>query len=121
MQNEDQTDWPNTFGYLLKSDGFPISEEATRRAYEIFNAVVEEAGSHYFVCDNKDTSSNIDSIDVNRRPSRPPEKTRLTTFYESRTRKAVEGLRTSRYSQSLATEVETALAGLQARLIHDEV
>ena len=105
---------------MLKSDGFPISEEATRRAYEIFNAIVEEARSHYFICDgnNKDTSSNIASIDANRRPSRPPEKTRLTTFYESRTRKAVEGLRTSLRSQSLATEVETALAGLQARLIY---
>ena len=118
MQNEDQAEWPNTFGYLLKSDGFPISEEATRRAYEIFNAVVEEARSHYFVCDgsNKDSTSSNES----KRPSRPPEKTRLTTFYESRTRKAVEGLRTSRHSQSLATEVEAALAGLQARMIHPE-
>ena len=96
---------------MLKSDGFPVSEEATRRAYEIFTAVVEEARSHYFVCDgnNMNSASKIED----QRPPRPPEKTRLNTFYESRTRKAVEGLRTSRRSQSLATEVETALAGLQ--------
>ena len=35
---------------MLKSEGFPISEEATRHAYEIFNAVVEEARSHYLTC-----------------------------------------------------------------------
>ena len=50
FQNEDPVEWPNTSGYVLKSDGFPISEEATRHAYEIFNAVVEEARSHNSTC-----------------------------------------------------------------------
>ena len=55
------------------------------------------------------------STETNKRPTRPPEKTRLTTFYGSRTRKAVEELRTANYSRLLAGEVETALAGLQER------
>ena len=50
FQNEDPVEWPNTSGYVLKSDGFPVSEEATRHAYEIFNAVVEEARSHNLTC-----------------------------------------------------------------------
>ena len=53
VQNEETGEWPNSSGgYLLKSDGFPISEEATRHAYEIFNAVTEEARSHYFTCNS---------------------------------------------------------------------
>ena len=58
------------------------------------------------------------SIEANKRPTRPPEKTRLTTFYESRTRKAVEGLRAASRLETLAAEVETALSGLQERFGH---
>ena len=57
-------------------------------------------------------------IEVNKRPTRPPEKTRLTTFYESRTRKAVEGLRAPCRLEALVAEIETALAGLQESFHH---
>ena len=52
IHHEDAMEWPDTCGYLLKSDGFPISEEATRHACEIFHAVVDEARSHYFTCNS---------------------------------------------------------------------
>ena len=58
------------------------------------------------------------SIEGNQMPTRPPEKTRLTTFYESRTRKAVEGLWAASRFAPLVAEVETALAGLQESFDH---
>ena len=58
MHHEDPVEWPPPCGYLLQSDGFPISEEATRHAYEIFSAVVDEARSHYFTCNDSSSRSS---------------------------------------------------------------
>ena len=51
-QQQDQFEWPDAGGgWVLKSDGFPVSEEAARHAYEVFNAIADEARSHHFTCD----------------------------------------------------------------------
>ena len=52
-QEEHPLEWGNACGggWLLKSDGFPVSEEAARHAYEVFNAIADEARSHHFTCD----------------------------------------------------------------------
>ena len=44
---EDVVHWPNTFGYIYRSNGEPISEEATKHAYEIFTAIKAEVRNYY--------------------------------------------------------------------------
>ncbi len=91
--------WPNAAGYALTSDGRVAGEEATRRAHEIFNAVRDEARSYY----RREYRTN---------PSRQKDRTRMSTFYESRTRRAVRAIREEGQAE-VADDVETILSGFR--------
>ena len=39
--------WPNTIGYVFNSEGIPVSEEATKLAFEAFAAIREEIKNYY--------------------------------------------------------------------------
>ena len=109
--NEDSDDlirWPNTIGYVYTSRGVPLSEESTRRAYDLFNMIREEARTYY----TKEFKMNSGGAKVTARA-----KTRLLTFYNSRMRKAMELVRKEespgrqQQQQQQADEIETILSG----------
>ena len=113
--------WPCTVGYVYKSDGgapvrgsdvsmnrpakaskngfFQLSEEATKTAYEIFNAILEEA-RNYFSREFKPNKKHHFR-----------DKNRLLTFYNSRTKKAMDSLKKDGGCSSdfVLGEVEVAL------------
>lgn len=98
--------WPLTPGYILRPDGFPLTEEATEQAYEIFNSVAEEAEKVGQLHHKADGQSS-----------------RLSTFYNGRKKRALDALKknnNSSCSNGLTgtghCEVELALNGLARAL-----
>ena len=102
--SDDLIQWPNTVGYVYTSIGIPLSEESTRRAYDIFNKIKAEARTYF---DSRETRRGGGAASGGS-PVRA--KTRLLTFYNSRMRKAMEVVRKEE-GPALAEEVETILSG----------
>ena len=89
--------WPNTLGYVYTSSGLPLSEDATRRAYDIFNTIMDEARMYY--------------------GDKAKTKTRMMTFYNSRMRKALEAIRKETETrQETANQVERILSGRRVNM-----
>ena len=104
--SDDLLQWPSTFGYIYRSTGLPLSEEATKQAYETFNAIRDEV-RHYYRREFK----------VNRTNRTVRDKNRLLTFYNSRMKKAVESLRReNEHPKAVLDEVEDALSGFRNAL-----
>ncbi len=75
--------WPHTSGFVCSSSGGALSEEASKAAHEIFNAVRDEA-VHFF---RRQYMPNRRNGKILR------DRTRLLAFYNARTRKALEAIR----------------------------
>ncbi len=75
--------WPHTSGFVCTSDGAALSEEASKAAHEIFNAVRDEAVQFY----RRQYLPNRQNGRILR------DRTRLLAFYNARTRKAMDALR----------------------------
>ena len=73
----------HNIGYILRPDGIPISEAATEQAYELFNGILDEAE---YLAKHHD----------------PQQSSRLSTFYNGRKRKALEGLRKAQQCDIIA-------------------
>lgn len=99
--SEDLIDWPLSYGFVFRTNGEPVSEEATKHAYEIFKAIRTEIKTYY--------GREFKTVRSNRALK---DRTRLLTFYNSRMRKAVESLR-KEVHKAVADEVEVVLSGFR--------
>eukprot|EP00095_Tigriopus_kingsejongensis_P004146 maker-scaffold703_size109190-snap-gene-0.19 protein:Tk04146 transcript:maker-scaffold703_size109190-snap-gene-0.19-mRNA-1 annotation:"peroxisomal n1-acetyl-spermine spermidine oxidase" len=105
---DEAVQWPNTVGYIYQSNGLPVSEEATQRAYEVFNVVRDEIKGYYareFRASNPEKGRPIHA------------KTRLLTFYQSRMQKALQALKEKEGLDDFClAEIELILCGFQNAL-----
>lgn len=120
LNDMDETvQWPNTVGYIYQSNGFPLSEESTQKAYEVFNGIRDEIHG-YFQREYKVAGKEMQTTKGRATTTTTTaafEKTRLLTFYDSRVLKALEYLKVEEKLGAFhLKQVETALSGFRNTL-----
>ncbi|TRY68923.1 hypothetical protein TCAL_05228 [Tigriopus californicus] len=115
---DETVQWPNTVGYIYRSNGLPLSEESTQKAYEVFNAIRDEIQGYfqkeYKVAGEEMQRKGRASVDVS---TAAFEKTRLLTFYDSRVLKALAYLKVNeKFAAVNLKQVEAALSGFRNTL-----